>query len=222
MFPRKYIRAIANRVLPGLTKRYLSRPRRYRHEGIEVVVQPGVFHPGLYFSTKLLVKFLKAQDLQGKSFLELGAGSGLISIFAAKNGANVTATDINPAAVANIQANAAKNDVEFPVLKSDLFAQIPAQEFDWIVVNPPYYPGTPQNDAEYAWYAGPDHEYFDGLFGGPAGFMGPGTKFLMILSEDCAIDRIREIGELHGKEMELIEMTKVMGEQNFLFWIREN
>ena len=41
----------------------------------------------------------KKLPLHGKIFLELGAGNGLISIYAAKKGAKVTATDINPVAV---------------------------------------------------------------------------------------------------------------------------
>jgi release factor glutamine methyltransferase len=37
--------------------------------------------------------------LKNKHVLELGAGSGLIAIKAAKEGALVTATDINPVAI---------------------------------------------------------------------------------------------------------------------------
>ena len=54
-------------------------------------------------------------ELENKRFLELGAGSGLISVFAAQQLAIVTATDINHVALEKLKENAAavavKNNV---------------------------------------------------------------------------------------------------------------
>lgn len=77
--------------------------------------------------------------LKGKKFLELGCGSGLISIAAAKKGARVTASDINPVAVEFLVKNSEENKVEIEVIESDLFNDIPKQPFDIIAINPPYY-----------------------------------------------------------------------------------
>ncbi len=72
-------------------------------------------------------------------FLEIGVGTGLISIFAAKQGAVVEGTDINPTAVANAKHNAVKNNVNAQFHCGDLFEGISAK-FDIIVFNPPYLP----------------------------------------------------------------------------------
>ncbi|MEL7146637.1 MAG: methyltransferase, partial [Bacteroidota bacterium] len=110
-------------VLKRLAKYYLSKPRDYRYEDITVKVYPGVFHPGLFFSTTVFLEYLKGHKLKGKLVLELGAGSGLISMFCAKNGAIVTSSDINELALQKIDENAAKNNVLLTTVRSDLFDQ---------------------------------------------------------------------------------------------------
>src|ERR1044071_4715171 len=95
---------------PVITK-YLTQTRIYRYGEIELEVPPTVFHPGFFFSTKLLLQPIKKLALKDQSFLELGAGSGLISVYAAKNKAIVTATDINPGAIECLGKNSRSNNV---------------------------------------------------------------------------------------------------------------
>lgn len=70
-------------------------------------------------------------------FLEIGVGTGIISIYAAKKGAKVVGTDINPMAVSNARANALKNAVSTEFHCGDLFNGITGR-FQTIVFNPPY------------------------------------------------------------------------------------
>src|SRR6476620_7758593 len=123
---------------PWLVK-YLSTTKNYQYNGIKLVIPHEVFHPGFFFSTKLLLKYLDQYPLKGKTFLELGAGSGLIAISASKKGANVTATDINPIAVKFLKKNAESNNIHMNIIHSDLFQNITFQHFDFIAINPPYY-----------------------------------------------------------------------------------
>src|SRR5438445_815740 len=95
---------IAHTYKPLLVK-YLSTARSYSHNGIKLNIPPEVFHPGFFFSTQLLLQHIKELSLGKKRFLELGCGSGLIAITAAGRGAVVTATDINPVAVAALEIN---------------------------------------------------------------------------------------------------------------------
>ncbi len=93
-----------------LLVRYLSKTRIYKYGDIKLEIPPQVFHPGFFFSTRLLLNYIKQFSLQGKSFLEPGCGSGLISIYAAKKGAKPTATDINPVAIEFLKKNAEQNN----------------------------------------------------------------------------------------------------------------
>ena len=84
--------------------------------------------------------FLLADNLKvsvGGEVLELGTGSGLQAILAAKQGAKVVATDINPEAIECARKNAEENGVEIEFLVGDLF-EPNEKKFDLIIFNPPY------------------------------------------------------------------------------------
>jgi predicted nicotinamide N-methyase len=61
--------------------------------------------------------------VRGRSVLDFGAGSGLVAIAAAKAGARVTAAEIDPFAAAAIALNAALNDVEIAIERSDVIGR---------------------------------------------------------------------------------------------------
>ncbi len=62
----------------------------------------------------------------GRSVLDFGSGSGLVAIAAAKAGARVTAAEIDPFASAAIALNAALNEVELAIERSDVIGREPA------------------------------------------------------------------------------------------------
>src|SRR5262245_29793863 len=74
-------------------------------EGFDLEVFPGVFHPKYFGSSTILGRFVSQLPLTGKSFLEIGCGSGIVALCAARQGATVTAVDINPDAVRCTIAN---------------------------------------------------------------------------------------------------------------------
>jgi release factor glutamine methyltransferase len=81
-------------IIIPFVKKYISQERSITIDDISLKIPIGVFHPTLYLSTKYLFQWLESQDIKEKEVLELGAGSGLLSIKMAKMGANVTASDI--------------------------------------------------------------------------------------------------------------------------------
>lgn len=103
----------------------------------------------------LLLKCVQVSP--GETFLEVGCGSGLVSLHAAKAGARVTAVDISPVAVDCTRRNALKNDVKVTVLQSDLFEKVQGV-FDVIAFNPPYLPDesstTSTSWIERSWSGG--------------------------------------------------------------------
>lgn len=92
--------------------------------------------------------------------MELGCGSGLISMVVAEKGATVTATDINPLALGFIKKNCLHNNLQLKTFQSDLFNDIPEKEYDIIAINPPYYKKNPVTLRDYAWFCGENGEYF--------------------------------------------------------------
>ncbi|WP_177731528.1 methyltransferase [Flavobacterium inviolabile] len=216
---RKLIQKIVSPFLKKASALYLSKPRKYHYKNITVQVVPTVFPPFITISTKLLLQFIEPQPLANKTFLELGCGCGIISILAATKGAVVTATDINTAALEALRQNSCRNAVSINILHSDLFQNLKDHAFDYIVINPPYYPKTPQNIAENAWYCGENFDYFEQLFAQLKPYLTPANKTYMILSEDCELDTITKIAAGNSLRMQCIHTEKVFKEENYIFEI---
>lgn len=159
-------------------------------------------------------------DLNQKYLLELGAGSGLISIYSAKKGAFVTASDISLTAVHNIEKNSKMNDASVEVVHSDLFDGIPQRRYDYIIINPPYYKKSPSSEKEFAWFGGDDFQYFRKLFSQIGSFIFENTNVIMVLSDDTEIDMIKSIAQDSKFTMKEVLRKKIWGEEHFIFNIR--
>lgn len=73
------------------------------------------------------------------TFLDLGSGSGVQSLLAARHCQSVCGVDLNPRAVNFARFNAQLNGFEqIEFLQGDLFEPVDSQTFDLIVSNPPY------------------------------------------------------------------------------------
>lgn len=198
---------------------YLAKERKYYYKGMRLVVLPGVFHPGLFYSTKFLLEHIDTLALQNKKILELGAGTGMLSIFCAKKDAIVTASDISYNAILNIDKNTRWNRSVITLIRSDLFQNIPAQQFDYIIVNPPYYKKDPKKDSEYAWFCGKQLEYFTRFFSGIQKYMTNTSQIIMVLSSDCDINGIKKIAEVNNFTFKKIAEKKLLLEENYIFEI---
>ena len=89
---------------------------------IPVFVDPGqAFGTGAHPTTQLCLRFLLAHD--PVSLLDLGCGSGVLSIAAAKLGYQpVTALDLDDSAVAATRTNAEANRVQLTVARRDVLS----------------------------------------------------------------------------------------------------
>jgi len=215
------IKYIVERTYKPLLVKYLAGTRTYTYKNIRLEIPPQVFHPGFFFSTKLLLNYISRLPLKEKSFLELGAGSGLISIYAAKKDAEVVATDIHAIAVQALKKNRFSNEVQFQIVQSDLFNAIPEKAFDIIAVNPPYYKKNPASDADYAWYCGEKGEYFQRLFKGLSHYMHKSSEVLMILCDGCDIEMIRAIAQVNSFRLNCVFSKKNWLEENFIYRVEQ-
>jgi len=201
------------------TNIYLRKNRRFTFDGLQIIVLKDVFHPGLFRSTKLFARWLQQQPLQGKKVLELGCGTGMLSLVAAKNGALVTAIDINTKAVENVQINAKANHLVVSAYYSDLFDYLPAGfVYDMVLINPPYFPKDPVSDYEQAWFCGKDFNYFWKLYESINQRRG-NEQYLMILSDKCDLASISRIAQANGFNLNTMFTQKKWGETFFIYSI---
>src|SRR5215469_1828136 len=95
-------------------------------------------------TSKFLARF--AVRRHSRATLDLGTGSGILSLGASRFSDAVMATDLNQRAVDCARFNARLNGVEnIEVLAGDCFAPVTGRRFDLILSNPPFFI-TPQGD----------------------------------------------------------------------------
>jgi ribosomal protein L11 methyltransferase len=84
-------------------------------EGTRVVIEPGMaFGTGRHESTRIMMKLMKGVDFKGKTVLDIGCGSAILSLYASLLGSKkVAAIDNDPdaveSAIKNIALNHARN-----------------------------------------------------------------------------------------------------------------
>ena len=83
---------------------------------LPVILDPGLtFGTGAHPSTQMVMEFMEETDLSGKNCLDLGSGSGILSITALRLGAKTaTGVDIDPKAENIARENAAYNGFGSP------------------------------------------------------------------------------------------------------------
>jgi methylase of polypeptide subunit release factors len=160
--------------------------------GFRLTVRPTVFHPRYFITSEFFASVIGRLDLKGKRVADVGTGSGILALAAARAGAAaVTAIDINPnaalAAVENARANGFGDHVT--ALCSNLLSAVaPREVFDVIVSSPPSFPGEPRDLADRAWHAGPNYRDVASLFGQASERLAPGGSLYILLSSDSDLD----------------------------------
>jgi len=81
---------------------------------LEVVIDPGrAWGHGAHPTTRLVIEMLLLTELGGRSVLDVGCGSGVLSIVSARLGADpIVGIDVDPEAVISTLKNASANSVD--------------------------------------------------------------------------------------------------------------
>ncbi|MFZ3238144.1 MAG: 50S ribosomal protein L11 methyltransferase [Stellaceae bacterium] len=164
------------------------RTRTTRVAGFRLTVRPTVFHPRYFISSECFADFIGRLDLAGKRVLDVGTGSGILALAAARAGAaNVVAADINPNAALSAAENARANgfgDRVGAVCSDLLSALAPRPLFDVILSSPPKHAGEPRDLADRGWHAGPAYRDVAALFAQSRQRLKPGGRLLVMVSSD--------------------------------------
>ncbi len=106
--------------------------------GTRLILDPGrAFGTGRHESTKLLLGLLQEQDLAGKRVLDLGTGSAILALAAARLGAGkIVGTEIDPEAVEVAEENVKQSGLgeQITLLTGSLFEGVEGR-FDLILCN---------------------------------------------------------------------------------------
>lgn len=172
------------------------------YEDIHYQTHPLVYQPAE--DTFLLASNLQVE--RRSRVLEIGTGTGIVAIMAAKKAQMVIATDTNPhalhCAVGNLIVNKTYN-VE--LREGDLFAPVEDEKFDLILFNTPYLPSsgdeTVDDELDAAWNGGSDgREVIDRFLKDVKDYLNPGGKVQLVQSSLSDVDKtLKKLEELGFK-----------------------
>ncbi|MEM9052625.1 MAG: class I SAM-dependent methyltransferase [Bacteroidota bacterium] len=218
MLKKEPVRVVLESLTHPLYKLYSGSLRYWEYYDMEMVVKPGIFHPGWFVTSVMLLETLETIDVKGKSVLEMGCGAGALACRAAQKGALSFGSDITNSACTNTDENALKNGLDVHVLQSDLFDQMDeSYQFDFIFVNPPFIPRYPESEDDFAFCCGEGYEYYISLFDRLKNHLLRGGEMIMALAKSCDLNRILEIADLEKVNYERITSKRKWSETNYLY-----
>lgn len=203
-----------------------KRTRNVRIGDLALIVPPSVFHPGIFITSRIFSAFLRSLDLTGKAVVEIGTGSGVLALSAARAGArSVLALDINPAAVRAAEGNAALNGLSGIVSArvSDLLSAARAHElFDVIISSPPSFSGEPRDMADRAWHAGPSYRDIASLFEQARRHLADEGVMYVLLSSDTDVALLESLARKAGFDWEEITRHSIWVEAFMIYRLIRN
>jgi release factor glutamine methyltransferase len=192
--------------------------------GFRLRVRPTVFHPRFFLSSEYFAEFIDGLDLKGKSVADVGTGSGILALAAARAGAaSVLAVDINPNAVLSAQENAQLNGFADRVSAAcmDLLADVPPQPtFDVILSSPPKHAGEPRDLADGGWHAGPQYRNVAALFSQARARLKPEGCVYVMVSSDSDLDLLSRLIAEAGFRARLVLERSFYIESMLLYELR--
>jgi methylase of polypeptide subunit release factors len=192
--------------------------------GFHLVVPPTVFHPRYFLSTKIFAKFISSLNLEGCHVADVGTGTGILGLAAARSGAaSVLAIDLNPSAacvaINNAHANGFAN--RLTALCCNLFNSVAeGYLFDAIVTNPPYLAREPKDLADRACAAGPHYRDISSLFKEAAKRLKPSGAVYIILSQHSDRDTLASFMQEAGLRIARIQERSAFIERLFIYELR--
>ena len=135
---------------------------------------------------------------KGQRFLEIGCGTGYITLLAARCGARAEGVDINPDAVSLARENAQRNGMDPSMFwESDMFSEV-SGTYDVIAFNPPYLPAEEFESTSFdaCWDGGADGRQVTARFiGGLDKHLAEGARAYLLLSSLSSIGE--SMSQLH-------------------------
>ncbi|MHA1267677.1 MAG: HemK2/MTQ2 family protein methyltransferase [Candidatus Helarchaeota archaeon] len=180
-----------------------------QYQGLKIQLNRNVYPPS--DDTYLLAENLLVEP--GDLVLEIGTGTGLISLIAAKTAQKVIATDVTPEAITlalhNIHLNQMGHKIE--LRQGDLFTPIlQGEKFDLILFNPPYLPidRTQMNSLPApltrAWNGGiTGRFYIDPFIEECRNFLNKGGRVQLIQSSLSDIKKSCQLFQINGFEVKI-------------------
>lgn len=124
-------------VIAGECVVHATHHQQYPQCPYDITINPRMsFGSGHHETTSMMIEAMLHARLQGKKVIDMGAGTGILSIMAALLGAaTVTGIEIDAGAYENAKENIALNHVDVNMLHSDASALAQLRDYDVLLAN---------------------------------------------------------------------------------------
>jgi len=187
--------------------------RLERVQSLRIFVIPGVANPNLLRTGAFFAAQVDSCALApDAAVLDMGTGSGVCALAAARRAGRVVAVDVSPAAVRCARLNALLNDLEerVDVREGDLFAPLEGERFDLVLFNPPFLLGAPKDHRDAAWRS---EDVARRFAAGLGEHLAPGGAALVLLSsfgDACALFEAEL--RVHGFRLDVFARRRFINE----------
>lgn len=200
---------------------YYKSPRNFVFQSVHVPVFPTVYRPNFNGTTKALLNYLSTLEINGKTVLDLGTGSGAIAAFCAEKGALVTATDIQEDVVVQVANLAREQELNIISVYSNLFENLDFT-FDYICINPPFVNKPVTHTTQYGLHCGRNFQYFEQLFKQIRIRDISKTKVIMVLPEEAEMFAICFRAKKYRLEMKTVKIVHQGLDTSYIYQIQKN
>lgn len=203
-----------------LQKYRYNRPVVEHIDGVSLLVLPQVIPPKLFRTGAYLARILSPELIPlGSDVLDMGTGSGIISVVTAAWARRVIAVDINPEAVQCTKTNTVRHGLEdkIEVRQGDLFEPVSEETFDRIIFNPPFLKGTPSTAFEQALYSGDTIERF---FNAAKKYLKENGEILLLLSTLADVEQIFATIKENGFSIDLLREKHYINESLMVYRLK--
>ena len=178
----------------------------WRKKGVPIAALKGRIHPhhGVFSPVRgeyvdLVARAPLPAAAKRHGAFDIGTGTGVLAAVLAQRGLQVTATDLDPRALACAADNLQRLKLagRVTLLQADLFPPGPSARAGLVVCNPPWVPAQPSSPLEAAVYD-PGSRMLRGWLAGLAAHLAEGGEGWLILSDLAEHLGLRSRAELQG------------------------
>ncbi len=195
-----------------LNERHTGEPYEVECCGMKIVVEPGVYQTS--GDSELMAESVDITHDQ--NFLEIGCGTGVVSLAVARRSLGGIGVDINKKAVENSKRNAEIQKVDnVAFIFSNVFENVEGQ-FDVIICNPPYTKHEVR-DAIDRMFWDPEDEMKTTFFTDVGNYLKPGGKIYFGWADfaDIDVNLPFKLANMHGYKLTATYKKPHRGSFNF-------
>jgi methylase of polypeptide subunit release factors len=185
-------------------------PYEVAWKNASLAVLPDVYAPHIFTDSFWFAEQLP-NIIGDKSLLEIGTGTGIISIACALSGARVVACDINPSAIENASLNIQRYCVDIDLKVGDVYQRIrPREKFDFIFWAHPFN-NWPEPIDDPLLLTGMDYQYHNlkAYIGGASQHLNHNGRLLLGTGDSADLETIVLMAKENGYSINLLAQSKL-------------